>query len=230
MFRFIWLIVSLSIAIPSLAFSTFSSSALSSEDNSTVLQQAQKALEANQNQPASTDSSQAASKVIRGTGSMASYENSDYGISIKFPNNWKPSEVNLDAYVIVVFNAPEKNPIAADYVFDPAWLLVGSQKLPSSNTTLPQFIKSFFKDTLFLNSTDYRIISNSSHILGGLEAEKIIMYEYIGGTSKVMRIMAVDHTTGTGYWIKYSAHPGLFSNYLPGVNQMVDSFKLVNKP
>jgi hypothetical protein len=160
---------------------------------------------------------------------MSTYENSDYGISIKFPNNWKPSEVNLDTYVIVVFNAPEKNPNAADYVFDPGWLLVASQKLPTGNITLSQFIESFFTDT-YLNASEYRVKSNAKDTLGGLDSVRMIMYEYVGGTSKVMRVMAIDHKTDTAYWIKYSAHPGLFSNYLPLVDQMIDSFKLVNKP
>ena len=56
----------MSIAIPSLGCSTFSSSAFSSsQDNNTVLQQAQEALETNQNQASSTgtDSSQETSEV-----------------------------------------------------------------------------------------------------------------------------------------------------------------------
>ena len=66
MSRLIWLIVLMSIAIPPLGCSTFSSSAFSSsQDNDTVLQQAEKALEANQDQETSTDSdsSQEASEV-----------------------------------------------------------------------------------------------------------------------------------------------------------------------
>ena len=56
MSRLIWLIVLMSIAIPPLGCSTFSSSAFSSsQDNDTVLRQAEKALEANQNEPSSTD-------------------------------------------------------------------------------------------------------------------------------------------------------------------------------
>ena len=110
MLRFIWLIVLLSIAIPSLGFWIISSSVFSSQDNNTVLQEAQKALEANQNQasstPTLTDSSQEASKITKGSGSMSTYDNSDYGISIKFPNNWKPTEVNLPQQGIVLFFAP----------------------------------------------------------------------------------------------------------------------------
>ena len=66
MVRFIWLIVIMSIAIPSLGCSTFSSSAFSlSQDNNTVLQQSQEALEENQNEASSTgtDSSRRASEV-----------------------------------------------------------------------------------------------------------------------------------------------------------------------
>ena len=239
MLHYIWLIALLSIAISALAFSTFSSSAFSSSlDNNTVLQQAQKALETNQNQsflrdaPTSqsvTDNLQKSSKIIKSPGSMSTYENNDYGISIKFPSDWKPSEVNLGTHAVVLFLAPEKSITAADYVFEPAGLVVASQRLPSSNLTLSEFIESFIRDT-YQNATEYRVISKSRDNLGGLDSEKIIMYEYIGGSYKLLRDIAIDHKTGTAYWIMYSAHPGLYSDYLPLVEQMIDSFKLVNKP
>ena len=66
MFRCIWSIVLISIAISSLGFSTSSNSAFSSsQDNNTDLQQVQKAVESNQNQesPTGTDNSQEASQV-----------------------------------------------------------------------------------------------------------------------------------------------------------------------
>ena len=160
MFRYIWLIVILSITILTLAFSTFSGVVVS-QDNSTVLQQAQKALEANQNQASSTlsDSSQEASKITKGRGGMSTYENSDYGVSIKFPSNWKPSEINLPQQGIVSFYAPAVGtPLSDDYVADPAEVLVASQKLPMNNLTLPEFVESFLKDR-YRNVTDFKIIT-----------------------------------------------------------------------
>ncbi len=74
----------MSFVIPLLGYSTFSSSAFSSSlDNNTVLQQSQKASEANQDQESSTDtdSSQEASKVTRGNASMSSLSPSTIDIS-----------------------------------------------------------------------------------------------------------------------------------------------------
>ena len=240
MFHSIWLIALLSIAIPSLAFSTVSSPAYSlSQDNNTVLQQAQKALEANQNQALSTvnDSSQVASKITKGSGSMSTYENSDYGISIKFPSNWKPSEVNLPQQGIVLFYAPAYGtPTSEDYLATPASFLVASQKLPVNNMTLPNFVESFLKDR-YLNVTDYKIISSSKSNLGAMPSEQLIMYDYDqvglfsdGSSIKHKRIIAIDNKSEIAYMIRYSAEPGLYSKYVPLANQMIDSFKLVNKP
>ena len=177
MLRLIWLIVLLSIAIPSLGFWIISSSVFSSQANNTVLQQAQKALEANQNQasssPTLTDNSQEASKITKGSGGMSTYENSDYGISIKFPSNWKPSEVYLPQQGIVLFYAPAYGtPMSEDYLATPASVLVASQKLPVNNMTLPNFVESFLKDR-YLNVTDYKIISSSKSNLGGMPSEQI---------------------------------------------------------
>jgi hypothetical protein len=235
MYRFIWLIVILSITIPT-AYSIFGIPAFSFQDNNTVLQQAQKALEANQKAP-STGSSQEASKITKGSGGMSTYENSDYGMSIKFPSNWKPSEVNLPQQGIVLFLAPAfGSPMSEDYLATPASVLVASQMLPVNNMTLPNFVESFLKDR-YLNVTDYKIISSSKSNLGGMPSEQIIMYDYDqvglfsdGSSLKHKRIIAIDNKSEIAYMIRYSAEPGMFSKYLPLADQMIDSFKLVNKP
>lgn len=175
---------------------------VNSQSNNPVLEQAEKSLAANQKQltilstPNSIDeSSQASSKIIRSTGSMSTYENSDYGIRINFPNSWKSSEVNLATFAIVAFVAPELDPNSIDYVPDPAYLSVASEKLSSKNMTLPQFIESFLRDNF--NATEYRIISASKSSLAGLVSEKVITYEYVGISTKVMRNFVIDPKTDT---------------------------------
>ena len=66
--------------------------------------------------------------------------------------------------------------------------------------------------------------------MGGLESVKIIMYEYLGGSTKVMRNFALDYKTNTVYWLKYVAQPGLYSKYLPLADQMTKSFQLIGRP
>ena len=118
----------------------------------------------------------------------------------------------------------------------PAAVLVASQKLPVNNLTLSNFVESFLKDR-YLNVTDYKIISSSKSNLGGMPSEQIVMYEYDGvslfsdgGSLKLKRNIAIDNNSEIAYMIRYAAEPGMFSKYLPLANQMIDSFKLVNKP
>lgn len=231
--------VLVSLGIASYAFATFSISLFSSTpDNNTVLEDAQRSLDANQEQstivspepptnPAVTDNIQDASEITKLTASKSKYENNDYGISINFPSNWKPSEVNLGRNVIVVFDVPETgDPLSVSYMYNPAWLLVASQQLPGDNTTLDDYIKFMLKD-LYQNASEYRIISSSKTNLAGLESETMIMYEYGSGESlKVMRNVAIDPKSNNAYIVKYTAHPGVFSKYLPLAQQTMDSFVL----
>jgi hypothetical protein len=101
-----------------------------------------------------------------------------------------------------------------------------------NNLTLPKFVESFLKDR-YPNATDFKIISSSKSNLGGMESEQIIMYEYDvgnifypGGSLKLIRNIAIDHESELAYMIRYTAEPGMFSKYLPIVEQMMDSFEL----
>jgi hypothetical protein len=159
------------------------------------------------------------------------YVNDDYGVSIKCPSDWRVSEVNLPQYVIAHFLAPELGDISSeDYVYDPAYVVLASKKLPVSNMTLSEFITSFLKD-VFPNATDYRILQSNKSNLAGMEPEKIIMYEYPpglfgGGNYKAMRNFAIDHENGIAYMFKYGAHPGTYSKYLTAAEQMMNSFQV----
>lgn len=227
----------ISLGVLSLVFTTFSKAVFSepTQDRS-VLEQAQMSLQANQNQSSSVNQQQQdapASKINKGAGSFSTYENTDYQISIKFPNSWKHSEVNLPQHGIVTFSAPEfGTPLSEVYVAYPAEVLVASQKLPVNNLTLPKFVESFLKDR-YPNATDYKIISSSKSNFGGIESDKLIMYEYdvgglfyAGGSLKLMRNIAIDHKTDIAYMIKYSAEPGMFSKYLSIAQEMVNSFRI----
>ena len=228
--------VLMSLGVTSLAITIFSSSVFSSTlENNTTLEQAQKSLEENQKQPvnvspepssngAVTDNIQNTSKITKLTSSTSKYENNDYGISIGFPSNWKPSEVSLPKHGIVNFNASTETSLE-EYVDTPASVLVASYDLPVLNMTLPEFIKYFMKDR-YVNPTDYRIINSSKSNLAGLESEKIMMFEYEPGTLKLLRNIAIDYKTNIAYMIKYAADPGMFSRYLPIVEQMMNSFAL----
>ncbi len=204
-----------------------------SDDSQSVLEQAQKSLAqkslANQTNSPQHINEGSASKVTKGANGLSTYENTDYQVGIMFPQSWKLSEVNLPQYGIAMFNAPEATdrPTSLEsYVYTPAQLLVASQELPVKNMTLDKYIDFLFKD-VYKNNTQYKVISSAASSLGGMDSRKITMYEYWDeGTYKVQRNVAIDPETLTVYMIKYSAHPGMFSRYLPAAQQMMNSFAL----
>jgi hypothetical protein len=155
------------------------------------------------------------------------YGNPDYNISIPYPSNWTPSEVNLEPYQVVRFVAPsveEQETPTSIVVFTPATLAVAVQPLDSPNITRGLFIDQFL-DFVYESPSQYRIIETSNTTLEDMKAEQIVMYEYLQdrSTSKVMRVIAV--ANGTAYSIKYTAEPGKYDEYLPVAQTMIDSFR-----
>jgi hypothetical protein len=107
-------------------------------------------------------------------------------------------------------------------IYIPAQLGIGAPPLYSANVSLDEFTNRFLNET-YSSPSEYRIIESSNDILDGMQAKKIIMYEYVGDkTSKVMRVIGMQN--GTAYVVKYMAEPGQYSTYLPIAQQMIDSF------
>jgi DNA-binding beta-propeller fold protein YncE len=157
------------------------------------------------------------------------YTNSDFKIQIQHPKNWDEVEEDLPQYSIVEFTAPDTK----DTV-QPAGLLVAEIKL-SNGTSLDEFVDFFFKDR-YKSPTDYKLISTSDATLGGMSAKQFVLYDYdkslipglSGTTLKVMRVLALDNDTGTGYTMKYWSEPGLFNKYLKTAQKIIDSFELMD--
>ena len=102
------------------------------------------------------------------------YDNPDYDISI---------------HQVALFSAPEieeEVSSVSTIIYVPAELLVAVQPLHTSNMTINQFTRQFLEEAYPIQS-DYRIIESSQSKIAGIEAQKIVMYEYVGDkTSKVM--------------------------------------------
>jgi hypothetical protein len=157
------------------------------------------------------------------------YTNTDYNIRIEYPNNWKKSETDLDAHVIVVLTAPDTKDVT-----DPAGFTISNFQI-SDNSKLDDFVTYFFKDK-YPQPEDYKLIESSNATVAGMNGRQFILYEYQksllegfpGSTLKVMRVLALDTDTNNGYSLKYWAQPSLFKKYLPTAQRMIDSFGTVN--
>jgi hypothetical protein len=145
------------------------------------------------------------------------YSNPDYNISMHYPSDWTPSEVNLGPYQVVGFVAPsveEEETPTSIVVFTPATLAIAVQPLDSSNITRAQFIDQFL-NFAYDSPSRYRIIETSNTTLEDMEAEQIVMYEFPkdGSTAKIVRVIAL--ANDTAYATKDTAEPGKYDEYLP---------------
>jgi hypothetical protein len=164
-------------------------------------------------------------KLVDGQGQFQTYRNPDYDVTIQYPSDWTVSEDNLRPHQVFWFSAPEievEESSVSTVIYIPAQLGIGAPPLYSANVSLDEFTDRFLNET-YSSPSEYRIIESSNDILDGMQAKKIIMYEYVGDkTSKVMRVIGMQN--GTAYVVKYMAEPGQYSTYLPIAQQMIDSF------
>jgi len=155
------------------------------------------------------------------------YDNPDYDIRIQYPNDWTVGHDNLAPYQVVRFSAPEikeQETSLHTIIYIPASVAVAVQQLDSTNVTAEQSIEQLF-DYAYTSPSEFKIIETSTTTLAGIDAKKIIMYEYLrGDNSKLMRIIGTQN--GTAYLIKYAAEPGRYDEYLPIAQRMIDSFTI----
>jgi DNA-binding beta-propeller fold protein YncE len=162
---------------------------------------------------------------------LKTYTNPDYNVKIEYPKNWKKSEQDLPANVIVQFTAPDTKDGSQT-----SSLLVSNYNM-LNDTNLDNFIDFFFKER-YTKPSEYKLLSSSDTTLAGMKARQFNLYDYnkvsIPGfsdstsTDKVMRILGVDNNTRNGYAIKYASQPGLYKKYLPTAQKMIDSFEVTN--
>jgi len=166
--------------------------------------------------------------LVEGQGQFLRYENPDYDIALQYPSDWIASEENLAQYQVVRFSAPEveqQETSLSAIIFTPAEITVAVIPVsPQQSTIIEQFSNKLMQD-IYPSSQEYRIINSSKTTFAGSnQAQNILMYEYTPErSSKVMRTIAI--LNDTAYMIKYSAEPGLFDDYLPAAQEMIDSFK-----
>lgn len=131
------------------------------------------------------------------------YDNPDYDIRMEYPNDWTVNQDNLAPYQVARFSAPEikeQETSLHTIIYIPATLTVAVQQLDSVNATTDQFINQFF-DYAYSSPAEYRTIETANTTFAGMDAKRIIMYEYLGGdNSKVMRTIGTQN--GTAYLIQ----------------------------
>jgi len=156
--------------------------------------------------------------------SLISYENSDYGIKILYPYNWKKVE-SLEKNQIVSFSAPEitekKSPTLIN-VYTPASVTLAVENVSNPNVSLNDFINTYLNRLSTVNN-EFQIINITDGTLAGKPAKIIVSEEMdiLNHISKVMRTLTL--SDGIVYRINYQAEPNQFSSHMP-VAQKNDKF------
>jgi hypothetical protein len=160
-----------------------------------------------------------------------SYENTDYGIKIQYPYNWKNTE-SLDQNAIVTFSAPEireKKSSTLINIYEPAHVILAVENISSSNLNLNDFTNKYLNRLSTIN-TEFQINNITDGTLAGKPAKIIFSkdLDILNRISDVMRIFTI--SDGLVYRINYAADPQWFSEYMPVAQKMIDSYQIVSQP
>jgi hypothetical protein len=144
------------------------------------------------------------------------YENPDYGFKIQYPSDWEKEEQGLPDPWVVAFSSP----------LDAASITVSSEYWPYQES--PKDISDFYKQFPF-----HSLIESNATILADNPAHKIVFtYKVLEfGLEVWQRMYIVSKIEDTLYEIHFSSPSSNFSDYLPVVKQVIDSFEInTDKP
>jgi hypothetical protein len=146
------------------------------------------------------------------------YIDTDEGIKIKYPSDWTVSDRNLKRNDIIKFFSPE-----FDSGSETATAAVFLKISPSSGISLDELAARENEGT-----QNTRVLEDRGTDLAGLQAYEIIYYEYDPDrTLKVKSIFTIEDDDI--YRINYAADVSTFDDYLPMVEEMIQSFQFIER-
>jgi hypothetical protein len=142
------------------------------------------------------------------------YDNSEYGFSIKYPTTWTKNEI------------PEGvNFVGASEVFN-VWSFKNLPLFENEKKTLDENVKATI-DERMKKQSNFRLEESNDIEFNGLPAHKIL-FTYTDSKSGPTRAMEVILINGNvRYELYFAASTELFAKSLPTAEQMFDSFELV---
>ena len=145
----------------------------------------------------------------------STYENPVYGVKIQYPSNWQKMDFDRhysnNSLPVAGFIPPSEN------------LVIVVKKLHSQNTSLKQFVDSLipsYKSKLY----NFQLIELNPLTTPALNSAYKIEYTHSSDMLmlKTMEVWTIEG--GIAYMISYNADSSDFSNYLPIIQKMIDSF------
>ena len=215
-----------------LILSTFTQLLLSNGSTTLVLQVA---IAQQQQLPnGKNNTSSLVANTINNTSDFLTYNNPILGVRIQYPSNWTVVENPYNPVAnntIVGFFAQTKTsselgnisgvsgdfvPYLDIYVFD------------SKNISFDKIINGTINK--FRNNENFVISETKPYAVKGNHPAYMLVYDAIVGGDEFFRKMQVYVMSGSSkiYLISFTSQQALFSNYLPIVRKMVNSFDLLN--
>jgi hypothetical protein len=147
------------------------------------------------------------------------YKNKDFGFTIEYPTTWILEQDNLRLNTIAALSLIHTN------IYD------------FTNTTFAEVDIRVFNNpgnvsaenlTLSdIGSTGGTTLNSSRSTLGGLPALKIVDYTFDEITTKHMQVWTILPKNNLRLLIYYIVQPSLYDQYLPVMQHVLDSFKLI---
>jgi hypothetical protein len=153
---------------------------------------------------------------------FSTYENPTYGIKIQYPSNWQKMDFDRhygnNSLPIAGFIPPSENDSGLLEN-----LVIVVKKLHSQSTSLKQFADSLVS-SYKSNLHNFQLIELNPLTTPALNSAYKIEYTH-SSDMLMLKTMEVWTISGdTVYMISYNADSGDFSNYLPVIQKMIDSF------
>ncbi len=148
------------------------------------------------------------------------YQNSTYGISVQHPSNWIKEENHNSTSPghIVKFSSPQGTPPATVNI-------IGGNRLPL-NVSLEEFSAASINN-LRQSFPRFNLLESSSTTLGGFPAHRVVYTAEVapGFGVKFMQVWTIKDARD--FIITDGSLPSDFSNYLPTIQHMINSFAFI---
>jgi len=162
---------------------------------------------------------------------LASYQNSTYGISIKYPSNWgvqpgvnSPSDTVIDVADLSPPIGLDPNAVAN--------FQIGAENLgPSDTKNLDLYLRNAINGYRF-NATDFHIdLANANSLLAGRPAYLLVFSDTFNGFPMKTMVTGTfgdkhGEDNGRAYYVQYTAEASRYDQLLPAVHQMINSFAI----
>ncbi|HSA75555.1 MAG TPA: hypothetical protein VLE21_05135 [Candidatus Nitrosocosmicus sp.] len=163
---------------------------------------------------------------------MYQYFNSDYNISMKYPSTWSVNETDLTPEDRVDLIAEFVSPFETFNDTYTEYVQINRDDGIFYNADLKEYLQEGIN--AYTNSTNnFTIIeSSTSDTLSGQPAYSLTYTQTLSDEDGQQPIMLKNFETGilvnnTAYYIAYIGHEDRFDTYLPIIEQMINSFKLL---